>query len=240
MALLKYGIAVAQISGTIGGNVFARNKGGNYIRKWSKPTSTPTIKQTLTRNLFAQSNAMWRNLTNAQRNDWGSLAEVSQFMNRLGEKITLSGIAVYIKAQMPLLVANQTLTVPIPDLVNAPASFLAPDPVKTPISVAINTTGSVMDISAAELVVPAGVIFIIEATKDLPPTLINVSNKFVQILALNAGDSFNGESLTAAYLAQFGTFPDLGNRVVFKFRALDTTNGIYSDAGLQVESVTAV
>jgi hypothetical protein len=183
---------------------------------------------------------MWRDLSNSERNDWESLAKVSTFQNRLGEDITLSGISVYIKAQMPLLIANQTMTIPIADLVNAPASFNAPNPVNPPVSVTSNVTLSVMDISSVDLVVPVGVIYIIEATKDLPPTLINVSNKFVQILALNAGDNFDGESLTSAYLSVFGSFPDLGNRIVFRFRALDTTNGMYSDAGLQVESFVGV
>ncbi|GAI58374.1 unnamed protein product, partial [marine sediment metagenome] len=37
MALVKYGGGITQMSGSIAGNTFARNRYGNYVRSRTKP-----------------------------------------------------------------------------------------------------------------------------------------------------------------------------------------------------------
>ncbi|GAI01350.1 unnamed protein product, partial [marine sediment metagenome] len=45
MALIKYGGGIVQISGSIAGTVFARNKMGNYARPRTKPVNPRTARQ---------------------------------------------------------------------------------------------------------------------------------------------------------------------------------------------------
>lgn len=227
MGLIKYGIAVSDISGKVSGNVFARNKGGSYVRKWAKPTTTPTLAQSNVRNLFASANADFRALTNSQREAWDNLAKTTTFKNRLGEDMNLSGIALFIKSSMAVKSAN-LLGATIAEIDNAPADMLSPDPVKIPVSVNVNITTPEMTITAAEATVPTGKTFVVEATIDLPPSLIHVKNKFVQIAVYDATDAFTATNLNAAWLAKFGTLPSVGNVIWFRFRALDNSNGVYS------------
>ena len=52
MAKIKTSALVADIKGTVGGNVFASNKGGNYVRRYKKPINTNTIAQQEVRSIF--------------------------------------------------------------------------------------------------------------------------------------------------------------------------------------------
>lgn len=237
MGLVKYGIAVAQISGKVSGNVFANNKGGAYVRKWSKPTTTPTSAQNLTRTLFASANADYRALSLAQQEAWKTLAQDSPVKNRLGETITLSGISLFIKASMAIKSAN-ALGGTLPEIGNAPANMLSPDTVK-PLTVAISVADTEMLITSGETIVPdADIAYVIEATSDLPPSFVYVKNKFTQIGIGLATENWNTRNIWSMWLAKYGSAPTVGNVITFRFRSLNTLNGVYSP-GLEVSAVVA-
>ncbi|GAH50296.1 unnamed protein product, partial [marine sediment metagenome] len=46
MALVKLGGGIVQISGSIAGNTFARNRFGNYMRSRTKPVNPNSTRQT--------------------------------------------------------------------------------------------------------------------------------------------------------------------------------------------------
>ena len=53
MALIKTGPAVAVISGSVGGTVFSRNKGGAYMRNRSIPVNPQSAAQVVVRAAMA-------------------------------------------------------------------------------------------------------------------------------------------------------------------------------------------
>lgn len=97
MAKVQFGGGISGMSGKLGGNVFARNKGGAYSRNWVKPTNPSTPAQQNQRNTLALKSAAWRLLTDEQRDSWKSWADDNPVLDRLGASIVLSGAQAYTK-----------------------------------------------------------------------------------------------------------------------------------------------
>lgn len=99
MALIKYGGGIVQMSGSIAGNTYARNRYGNYARARTKPTNPNTGGQVLVRSAMSECTERWSDtLTIAQRTAWNLYASSVAMKNRLGETIHLSGFNHYIRS----------------------------------------------------------------------------------------------------------------------------------------------
>jgi len=99
MAQVKYGGGVVQISGSIAGSVFARNRFGNYIRPRTKPVNPNSAGQVLIRSILAGLAQKWHQvLTPAERIAWATYAAAVAMKNRLGETIYLTGFNHYIRS----------------------------------------------------------------------------------------------------------------------------------------------
>jgi len=104
MALVKYGGGIIQMSGSIAGNTFARNRYGNYVRARSKPVNPNTARQVAIRSIVTQLTVRWSTtLTAAQRTAWQLYADSVSMKNRLGETVKLSGFNHYIRSNVPRL-----------------------------------------------------------------------------------------------------------------------------------------
>lgn len=98
MALVKFGGAVIQVSGSIAGNVFARNRFGNYVRPRTKPVNTHSPRQEAARAVVSYLAERWHeDLTAVQRNLWDVYAAAVAMKNRLGETIHLTGFNHFIR-----------------------------------------------------------------------------------------------------------------------------------------------
>lgn len=95
MALIRTGGGISDISGSIGGTTFARNRGGAYARQRVKPLNPRSNDQANTRNRFGINSTGWRNLTEAARLSWVGWAATHPVLNRLGEAVILSGAQAY-------------------------------------------------------------------------------------------------------------------------------------------------
>jgi len=99
MALVMYGGGILQMSGSIGGNTFAKNRYGKYIRTRTKPVNPNSARQQQIRGIFAQLTTRWaQTLTNNQRIAWNLYASNVAMKNRLGEIINLTGFNHYIRS----------------------------------------------------------------------------------------------------------------------------------------------
>lgn len=107
------------MSGPVGDNVWSHNKAGPYIRRRAIPTNPNTSRQQAIRSAFATQSSTWATLTQAQRDAWNAYAELNTVKNRLGEDITISGIAWFVKvntllddAALPEVTDPPSLTAP--------------------------------------------------------------------------------------------------------------------------------
>lgn len=99
MALVRFGGGIVQASGSIAGNVHARNRFGNYIRPRTKPVNPNSAGQVLMRSIISSLVQRWRvTLTAAQRTAWATYASAIQMSNKLGESINLTGLNHYVRS----------------------------------------------------------------------------------------------------------------------------------------------
>jgi hypothetical protein len=97
MALIRPGAVVGQISGRVGGVVFARNRGGAYVRNGPAPVQPRTLYQTAVRNALSTASSAWDSITEEQRTAWSEWAKLNPVKNRIGESVTLQGNAAFVQ-----------------------------------------------------------------------------------------------------------------------------------------------
>lgn len=99
MALIKFGGGVVQMSGSIAGNTFARNRYGNYARARTKPINPNTATQQTVRSILTSLTQRWSQiLTAAQRTAWNLYGSNVVMNNKLGESVNLTGFNHFIRS----------------------------------------------------------------------------------------------------------------------------------------------
>ena len=99
MALVKFGGGITQMSGSIAGNTFARNRYGNYVRSRTKPVNPNSTLQNLARARVGSLSQAWRTaLDAAERIAWATYAAAVAMKNKLGETTYMTGFNHYIRS----------------------------------------------------------------------------------------------------------------------------------------------
>lgn len=110
MALVRFGAGIVAMSGSIAGDVHARNRSGNYVRARTKPINPNTARQVEVRSAVTLLAARWAStLTAIQRTAWGLYADSVAMKNKLGETIFLSGFNHYIRSNVILVQTGNTI-----------------------------------------------------------------------------------------------------------------------------------
>ena len=99
MAIIKFGPTVVGARGTIAGTIFSANKAGPYARDWSRGANPRTELQSDQRGRFSSLASAWRDLTQAERDDWIDYADdpPQELTNSLGETYFASGFNWYVR-----------------------------------------------------------------------------------------------------------------------------------------------
>ena len=108
MAIFTAGAVVGQISGSIAGNTFSHNRGGPYIRTKSIPVVSTTIPALASKSRLQNATAAFQSLTAAQRLAWNQWAAENPVINRLGNRITLTGHTAYVGNRIRMVQAAET------------------------------------------------------------------------------------------------------------------------------------
>ena len=97
---------VTEVSGSIGGITGSHNLGGMYFRARATPTNPNTPQQQAIRSAVGDLVARWPNtLTTLQRDLWRFYALNVPLLNPLGEPITVTGLNMYVRGNVPRLQA---------------------------------------------------------------------------------------------------------------------------------------
>lgn len=125
MALVKYGLGIVQMSGSIAGDVHARNRYGNYKRARTKPVNPRSDLQSAARVAMMFMTEAWHEslMDDAKRGAWRVYADAINWNNRLGELVHLSGFNHFVRANISRMRAGLALvydgpvdpTLPQPD-----------------------------------------------------------------------------------------------------------------------------
>lgn len=95
-------LLAGQLSGSAGAVTASHNKGGTYFRIRAVPTNPATIPQGQVRATMGQLAALWTNALSAgQRESWDTYALNVPLLNRLGESVTVTGLNMYQRSNIP-------------------------------------------------------------------------------------------------------------------------------------------
>ena len=108
MAILKFGPTVVGARGTIAGTIFSANKSGPFARTWSRSSNPRTALQTAQRATWSTFASAWKDLAQAERDDWDDYADDApqELTNSLGETYFASGFAWYVRINTHLTIAG--------------------------------------------------------------------------------------------------------------------------------------
>lgn len=226
MALIKLTAVVDNISGKLNGSVFARNKGGHYIRSKSNPTNPQTEKQNLVRSLLSGVSTEWRQLTNGQREAWKGAGADFPYQNKLGDTKIYSGFNLFVKHNQNLKNYDEgspILASPMP-----PAPTIPPFGITG--SIGLNAQGTIVTLAEVEMNFSErspNTVFLIYATPVISHGVSNFRNR-LRLIDTNDGTSASGNLLIAditnSYTNSFGVPAD-GSKIGYGVRAINTVTG---------------
>lgn len=234
MASVRFGNGVSEIIGSIAGNVYARNRGGAYIRNRTKPVNAPTVPQSEIRQRFAGTMSVFSSLTAGAVQSWNVLAESTTRKNRLGESYTPTGVQLFMELNLNLQASGQSIIgeAPAAEPETAPAIDV------NTLAVVAEETGDALTTFtvSADLMTAAGKV-IIESSQPFQQRQSSSSVKYRSIGAIAASGS--PVSVLTGFTDAYGAInvPD-GASLWLRLRAVDT-NGFAGPWLYQVISVTA-
>jgi hypothetical protein len=174
----KPGLAVADLSGSLGGLTASHNKGGRYFRVRSIPTNPNTAKQTNIRTILAELSAGWASTGPTAQAGWKAWAMQNPITNTLGDKVTLSGHQAYIQLNHRIRQAGDSV-INDPPIGVAPSALLTLSAVGSEATSVITLTWTATPLAATErLWVFAALIYL---------RLVKISDK-AQATGLTIGD----------------------------------------------------
>jgi len=218
MAKILPSAHIADIRGKHGGNVFAKNRGGNYSRRKVTPTNPKTASQIAARSMFATYAQKWRTLTQAQQNAW--IAAVSGYTktNIFGDIKSPTGMQLYVKVNCNLKVSGG----------NEIAAPAAPKGVLTTVIGALTYASAVPALSLVMSgAVPAATRVIVTATPPLSAG-VNFVKSQMRIISTLAPAAVSPANILAAYTAKFGAVGGVGTKIFVGIQFVDQVSGIKS------------
>jgi len=115
MANIRLGGGVTDIRGSIGGTTFSRGPAGAIARSRVKPINPSSILQSRRRANFSALAQFWSYiLTAAERADWAAYAIATNFLNKVGDTIQVSGMACFIRLNTLRVIGGLTIATAAP------------------------------------------------------------------------------------------------------------------------------
>jgi hypothetical protein len=207
------GIGVVDARKKLGGSVFSRNRGGNYIRRRVVPINRNTTSQRGSRTRFTGLSQGWRGLTATQQTAWNNATGNFPRKDRLGNTIVLSGANLYQSLNNTLINAGiaTIATPPIASTIVGPATFSA------------TYVAGVSTLTFTATPVPTGQAYLVFATRGLSPGVSFVKSQF-RLITTFAAAAASPQIVTTPYIAKFGAVV-VGQKVFFQLIPVSTVSG---------------
>lgn len=186
---------LGEMSGSVAGCTWSRNKGGSYVRSRATPTNPTTIKQTAARSLLGSLSSSWGSLTAAQRTAWNDWASLNPVVNSLGISILLSGQQAYVGLNSRLVASGGTAAV-------NPPSVTGPLDLTTVTATATAATGAIVLTYTGT---PLGAGLKLCLWQTLPqPAGVNPNRAQARLVGYTAAAAASPQTLTSPYPAAVG------------------------------------
>lgn len=123
MARVQYGGGVTAFAGSLAGNTFQRNPGGEIVRARTRNNRSITLKQSTQQLRQFSQLVAWRNLTLGQQTQWNGFAGSFTRTNIFGQLKTLSGFNWF-------TLINQNLALQGEATISVPPTYAEPDAIE--------------------------------------------------------------------------------------------------------------
>jgi hypothetical protein len=207
--------AFAEISGKLNGTVFAKNRGGAYMRTKVSPVNARTSAQLQARNLLSGYSQAWRNLTQTQRDAWNSASSDWSLATVFAQGATATGHGLFVTLNTNTnLAGGSPLTLP-PNKVGA-----------APIQELNNLSAIVDDLFVLDMLpatVPANHTMYVEATQGMSAGISNANSKYRFIGVILESGATDGD-LLGAYTDKFGSLV-AGQKVFVRIKFINKITG---------------
>jgi len=195
MAKIKFGFGVSDVRNKLGGSVFARNKGGSYVRTKVTPLNPQSSAQVGARSLLTSLAQAFRSLTQEQITAWNGAVTQWQTTDIFGDAISPTGLALYVRINANITLAGGTLLDTPPSPVGAAAL--------TSLELSAAVTGDVYDVTFTPAAVPADHTMYVESTTMLSPGINNANSRF-RFIDTAAAAAASPQDFFAGQTAKFG------------------------------------
>lgn len=196
MAKIKFGVFASDVRGKLNGSVFARNRGGAYVRTKVTPLNPKTSRQIEVRARLTALSQAFRTLSQDQISAWNNAVTQWQRTDVFGDLVSPTGLALYVRLNGNLLNAGQATIDDVP----SPGSV---DQVSQ-LTLTGDESSATLSLATLPATVPADTTLIIEATEPLSLGINNANSKyrFIGSFAAAAASPYN---LATMYQDKFGT-----------------------------------
>ena len=226
MAKVKFSALIAEMRNKLNGSVFARNRGGAYLRTKVTPTNPQTIYQVAARSLLTTYSQAWRSLTEAQRQAWNAVVDQWATTDVFGDIVNPSGSTLYIRLNINVSLAGGVALSNPPTPTGADAL--------TALSLAASEGGGSVDVTFAPTV-PADHVMYLEGTPQLSPGISNANSKFRNISTLAAAETSPYDA-GAEYITKFGSLIE-GQKMFVRAKFI---NGLTGEVSQKLVASTIV
>lgn len=111
MALIQGTTSVGLIVGSAGASTYSRNRGGNYVKPRKSSANPNTSFQASIRAIVGGLPALWRSLSDSQRDGWNAQSPNFPYINKLGNTAYYSGYNLFCQANTNLqLIGRPTIS----------------------------------------------------------------------------------------------------------------------------------
>lgn len=215
MAKVKFTAIVADMRNKLNGSVFARNRGGAYVRTKVTPLNPQTAAQVGARSLLTSLAQDFRSLTQEQITAWNNATSQWQTTDIFGDSVSPTGLALYVRLNANIQNAGGTLLTTPPSPIGAEAL--------TEISLSATVTGDVFDVTFLPAAVPADHTMYVESTTMLSPGINNANSRFRFISTAGAA-SASPVDFFAGQTAKFGPLV-AGQKVFVRAKFINKLTG---------------
>jgi hypothetical protein len=229
MAKVKFGIGPADIRGKINGSVFARNRGGAYVRTKVTPLNPQTSAQVAARSLLTGLAQNFRSLSQDQITAWNNAVTQWQTTDVFGDLVSPTGLALYVRLNANIQNGGGTPISTPPSPVGASAL--------TDLALVADVSSSQFDVAFSPSSVPANHSLYIESTSMLSPGINNANSRF-RFIAVEATGGASPVDVFTAQTTKFGALV-AGQKVYVRCKFINTLTGEVSLALKASTIVTA-
>ena len=215
MAKIKLSMVMSDISGKLNGSVFARNRGGLYVRTKVTPANPQTAAQQLARSILGALSQGWKALTVAQRLSWNNAVTNFASTDVFGDIRNPSGLNLFVKLNANL----QNVGIPAITVAPSPTGVIA----STPFTLVADATLGTFTLDNGSIVVPADTSLVIESTAGVSAGKSNVNSLYRKIGTLAPAGVISAD-FAAFQSLKFGSLV-IGQRYSVRIKFVNNLTG---------------